>query len=572
MAIEPIESTNTPNEGRVIINDNFVDLDGRINEIDPDGLAWHFGTGAPLDTLGFDGDMYFDTDTQTYYGPKVDGAWPLSGVTVSIPDASETVKGKAEIATQTETDTGTDDTRIVTPLKLANYTGLGGSFSGDAGDVPFTPAGTIAATDVQAAIEEVASEAGGSVSSASETVAGIAEIATQTETNTGTDDVRIVSPLKAATRYLAKAGGTLTGFLTLNADPTSALHAVTKQYADGLTVGGAPSASETVAGIAEIATQTETNTGTDDARIVTPLKLAGRTALDTRAGVVELATDAETQTGTDTARAVTPANLTARSATETRSGIAEIATQTETDTGTDDARLVTPLKAATRFLAKAGGTLTGFLTLNADPTSALHAVTKQYADALVVGGASPASETTAGIAEIATQTETNTGTDDARMVTPLKLANYSGLGGGSSRHLVTLGSDVVNATTSYADVTGLSFSVSSGVTYRFEIIIIFDVAATGNGTRWSMNGPAKTFGAWTVNWMNSATSNQLRNADTYDDSGISTAASPFAASNLALINGAIRPSASGTIIVRFSSEAALANGVTAKAGSTLEWW
>lgn len=35
----------------------------------------------------------------------------------------------------------------------------------------------------------------------------------------------------------------------------------------------APSASETVAGIAEIATQAETDTGTDDARFVTPLKL-----------------------------------------------------------------------------------------------------------------------------------------------------------------------------------------------------------------------------------------------------------------------------------------------------------
>ena len=37
--------------------------------------------------------------------------------------------------------------------------------------------------------------------------------------------------------------------------------------------GGGAAASETVAGIAELATQTETNTGTDDARIVTPLKL-----------------------------------------------------------------------------------------------------------------------------------------------------------------------------------------------------------------------------------------------------------------------------------------------------------
>lgn len=39
--------------------------------------------------------------------------------------------------------------------------------------------------------------------------------------------------------------------------------------------------------------------------------------------------------------------------------------------------------------------------------------------------APPASETTAGIAEIATQAETNTGTDDLRIVTPLKLTNWS---------------------------------------------------------------------------------------------------------------------------------------------------
>lgn len=37
--------------------------------------------------------------------------------------ATESLAGIAEIATQTETNTGTDDTRIVTPLKLATYLG-----------------------------------------------------------------------------------------------------------------------------------------------------------------------------------------------------------------------------------------------------------------------------------------------------------------------------------------------------------------------------------------------------------------------------------------------------------------
>jgi hypothetical protein len=38
----------------------------------------------------------------------------------STPSASEATAGVLEIATQTETDTGTDDARAVTPLKLKN--------------------------------------------------------------------------------------------------------------------------------------------------------------------------------------------------------------------------------------------------------------------------------------------------------------------------------------------------------------------------------------------------------------------------------------------------------------------
>lgn len=40
--------------------------------------------------------------------------------------------------------------------------------------------------------------------------------------------------------------------------------------------------------------------------------------------------------------------------------------------------------------------------------------------------AAPASEASAGIAEIATQAEADAGADDARIITPLKLANWSG--------------------------------------------------------------------------------------------------------------------------------------------------
>ena len=48
--------------------------------------------------------------------------WEVFGT--SAPTASESTAGIAEIATQSEVNTGTDDTRFVTPLKLASYAGL----------------------------------------------------------------------------------------------------------------------------------------------------------------------------------------------------------------------------------------------------------------------------------------------------------------------------------------------------------------------------------------------------------------------------------------------------------------
>ena len=78
-------------------------------------------------------------------------------------------------------------------------------------------------------------------------------------------------------------------------------------------------------------------------------------ATTTVLGLVFLATNAETQTGTDSNKAVTPAALSARTATETRTGIAEIATDAEVTTGTDDTRIVTPLKLKTYLDNRTGG-------------------------------------------------------------------------------------------------------------------------------------------------------------------------------------------------------------------------
>lgn len=59
-------------------------------------------------------------------------AWTIFGASVGA--ASETSAGIAELATQAETDAGVDDLRIVTPLKLASWSGRIKKFAATFGD------------------------------------------------------------------------------------------------------------------------------------------------------------------------------------------------------------------------------------------------------------------------------------------------------------------------------------------------------------------------------------------------------------------------------------------------------
>lgn len=79
-----------------------------------------------------------------------DVATVIAGIVVgAVPPATETQQGIAELATQAETDAGADDTRIVTPLKLATYV-AGGSGAGSFSDL--TATGTVSFTGATGAI------------------------------------------------------------------------------------------------------------------------------------------------------------------------------------------------------------------------------------------------------------------------------------------------------------------------------------------------------------------------------------------------------------------------------------
>lgn len=176
----------------------------------------------------------------------------------------------------------------------------------------------------------------GSFDAATETDAGIVELATTVEAAAGVD----------TTRAITAAG--LTAFFA------------------GASV---PDATDTVKGKVELATNAETTTGTDAVRATTPQGVAAaitaRVASATAAGIVELATDVETTTGTDTARATTPANvaaaITARTATTSAAGIVELATTGEATAESDTARAVTPAGLADRAKL-ASPTFTGTVT------------------------------------------------------------------------------------------------------------------------------------------------------------------------------------------------------------------
>lgn len=125
----------------------------------------------------------------------------------------------------------------------------------------------------------------------------------------------------------------------------------------------------------------------------------GAAASETAAGIVELATTAEAIAGTDTARAVTPAGLAAHTpaASETAAGKVELATTVEAAAGTDTARAVTAAGVLAAIAANGG-----FVPISATVVSSAAEADAAYAAA--TGGRTA----TAGCVMVATVTATPT--------------------------------------------------------------------------------------------------------------------------------------------------------------------
>ena len=140
-----------------------------------------------------------------------------------------------------------------------------------------------------------------------------------------------------------------------------------------------------------------------------------------------------------------------------------------------------------------------------------------------------------------------------------------------SRTLVTLTADVTNnnaTANTLQDVTGLSFNVLSGIFYRFYAMIPYTSEQTNNGSRWTINGPATSF----ISYVSRYTDNpEVVNYCSAFNLPSNCSANSSLTANIAIIQGIIRPSANGTVQIRFASEANN-RAIVAKAGATLEYW
>jgi hypothetical protein len=127
---------------------------------------------------------------------------------------------------------------------------------------------------------------------------------------------------------------------------------------------------------------------------------------------------------------------------------------------------------------------------------------------------------------------------------------------------VVLGSNVTNVGTAFEDVTGLSFAVTAGKTYKWRATISFTSLAA---VIFSSNGPTAPLNNARFTLALAATSNVISNQATYN-TGTNGAAS---GNGLCTADGIFTVSASGTWTIRF--RCATAGLFTVRAGSVLEY-
>jgi hypothetical protein len=101
--------------------------------------------------------------------------------------------------------------------------------------------------------------------------------------------------------------------------------------------------------------------------------------------------------------------------------------------------------------------------------------------------------------------------------------SHAGGPGGGPATVKSTGGTTINS--SFSDVTGLSFNVSSRSAYYFEFFLTWNVAVSTNGVKFAINGPAApTLVNYQIDISTGASGSLVRSAQAYDTCVAITAA------------------------------------------------
>ena len=138
---------------------------------------------------------------------------------------------------------------------------------------------------------------------------------------------------------------------------------------------------------------------------------------------------------------------------------------------------------------------------------------------------------------------------------------------------VVLASDVTNnnaVANTIANVTGLSFSATSGNTYYYRASIVYTAAATTTGSRRCVNHAGGTLYGMSKYSLTTTTETTNHWVTAVDSPAASNATSAATAANSAILEWVFVASATGDFIIRFASEVS-SSAIVAKAGSILQY-